>query len=92
MTNKVKFEVEKNVEMYQTIQFSTKFNKEQVEGWLESKKQDEDYWLYQCGDEWTENDCPDVFVGSPEVEVSQGSEHCYYDDEIQEWINENKDQ
>ena len=90
MTNKVKFEVEKNVEMYQTIQFSTKFNTDQIEDWLESKNQDEDFWLYECGDDWTENECPDIRVCSPDVEVGIGSDHCPYDDEIQEWLNENK--
>ena len=92
MTNKVKLEVEKDVESYQTIEFSTRFNQEQVDGWLKSKDQETDFWLYECGDGWTENECPDIRVHSPEVENDQGDDHCPYDDEIQEWLNENQDQ
>ena len=90
MTNKVNFEMWREVEMFTTIQFSTKFNTEQIEDWLERKHQRQD-GLYQFGEgEWTENNCPDIRVHSPEVEVGQGSEDCPWDDEIQEWLDEHK--
>ena len=50
-----------------------------------------DFWLYECGSEgWTENDCSDIRVHSPEFENGQGSDHCPHDDDIQEWINSSK--
>ncbi len=89
MTNEVFFEMEREVEMFQTIQFSTKFNKEQIKDWLESKHQNQN-GLNEFGDDWTENNVPDIRVHSPVVKVGQGDDNCPYDDQIQEWIDENK--
>ena len=89
MTNKVILEIEKEVDSYKSTEFSTKFNQEQVDGWLESKKGETDFWLNECGsEEWIENDCADIRVHSPVVEDGQGDDDCLYDDEIQEWLNE----
>ena len=88
MTNKVKFELEKEVCSSQTVEFSTRFNQEQVDDWLRHRTS-EDFWSNECGSEgWSDGD-PLITVGSPEVENGQGSDHCPFDDEIQEWINEN---
>ena len=87
-TNKMKLEVEKEIVSYQIVQFSSRFNKEQVDDWIEHRTVD-DFWLSECDGYWSDGD-PLVSVGSPQVEDGQGDDHCPYDDEIQEWINENK--
>jgi hypothetical protein len=90
MTNKVQLEIEKDVRSCQTMEFSTKFNHEQFYGWIESKEQDSYFWEKECSDEWMGYDSPDIRIDSSEVKVGQGNDHCPYDDEIQEWLNENK--
>ena len=90
MTNKVKFELEKEVCSSQTVEFSTRFNQEQVNGWLKFTDQNTDFWFNECGSEgWSDGD-PLITVQSREVENGQGDDHCPFDDEIQEWINENE--
>ena len=87
MTNKVKFELEKEVCSSQTVEFSTRFNQEQVNGWLNFTEQNTDLLFNEYGSgRWSDGD-PLITVQSPEVEDGQGDDHCPYDDEIQEWIN-----
>ena len=87
MTNKVKFELEKEVCSSQTVEFSTRFNQEQINGWLNFTEQNTDLLFNEYGSgRWSDGD-PLITVQSPEVEDGQGDDHCPYDDEIQEWIN-----
>jgi hypothetical protein len=88
-TNKVKLEVEKELFSSQTVEFSTRFNQEQVDTWVRLRTE-EDFWLNVCGYEgWLDGD-PLITFQSPQVEDGQGDDHCPFDDEIQEWINENE--
>ena len=87
MTNKVKFELEKEVCSSQTVEFSTRFNQEQVNGWLDFTEQNTDLLdnEYRYG-QWSDGD-PRITVDYLEVEDGQGDDHCPFDDDIQEWIN-----